>query len=242
MGSSCPCHDCPIRCIGIFSSLCDEDLFKIKEFTHQNFYKRRQIIFHEGNSCQGFYVLRSGRVKLIKSHSTGRQQIVKLVSPAGIMGEVAAFENTPYVFTAEAMEDSNICFINKEEFFRFIRERPEIALRMISMLSRELRIARTQMMDIALMDARGRMAGLVLSLAGEYGQARDDEGMLLGLSLTRNEMAEMIGVSQETAIRLLSQFKDDGLIRTNRRHITILNEERLRMIAGGEPALSEKTL
>ncbi len=237
MGSSCPCHDCPIRCIGIFSSLCDEDLFKIKEFTHQNFYKRRQIIFHEGNSCQGFYVLRSGRVKLIKSHSTGRQQIVKLVSPAGIMGEVAAFENTPYVFTAEAMEDSHICFINKEEFFRFIRERPEIALRMISMLSRELRIARTQMMDIALMDARGRMAGLVLSLAGEYGNARDADG----LSLTRNEMAEMIGVSQETAIRLLSQFKDDGLIRTNRRQITILSEERLRMIAGGEPALSEKT-
>jgi len=211
MGSSCPCHDCPIRCIGIFSSLCDEDLFKIKEFTHQNFYKRRQIIFHEGNSCQGFYVLRSGRVKLIKSHSTGRQHIIKLVSPA---------------------------FINKEEFFRFIRERPEIALRMISILSRELRITRTQMMDIALVDARGRMAGLVLSLAGEYGNSKGNDGMLLGLSLTRNEMAEMIGVSQETAIRLLSQFKNDGLIRTNRRQITILNEERLRMIAGREPALS----
>jgi len=97
---------------------------------------------------------------------------------------------------------------------------------------------RTQMMDIALVDARGRMAGLVLSLAGEYGNSKGNDGMLLGLSLTRNEMAEMIGVSQETAIRLLSQFKNDGLIRTNRRQITILNEERLRMIAGREPALS----
>lgn len=236
MGSSCPCHDCPIKGIGIFSSLCSEDLRKVKDLTHQNVYKKRQIIFHEDNPCQGFYILRSGRAKLIKSSRTGRQHIIKLVNPAGIMGADAVFENGPYAFTAEAMEDSEICFISKEEFLRYIREQPGVALRIMSVLSEELRTARSQMIDMALKDAREKMAGLLLSLADEYGNTKDD-GIILGVLLTRGELAEMIGVSQETAIRLLSEFKENGMIRTHRRQITILHEGKVRMIASGEQAI-----
>lgn len=237
MGITCPCHECPVKGIGIFSSLCEEDVL-LKDLTHHNFYKKHQIIFHEDNPCQGFYILRSGRVKLTKSSRTGRQQIIKLVKPADIIGEDAVFGNIPYAFTAEAMEDSEICFVNKDDFFRYLKERPDIALKVMSILSGELRAARAQMIDMALKDARERMASLILSLADEYGKARD-EGISLGVSLTRAELAEMIGVSQETAIRLLSEFKENGLIKTNRRQITIVNEEKVRMMAGGEASVEK---
>lgn len=235
MGSLCPCQDCPVKEIGIFSSLCNEELRKVKDLTHQNFYRKRQIIFHEDNPCQGFYILRSGRAKLIKSSRTGRQHIIKLVNPSGVIGADAVFENSPYSFTAEAMEDSEICFVSKETFFSYLRGQPDVAVKIISMLSGELRAARSQMIDMALKDAREKMAGLLLSLAEEYGKVRD-EGIVLGVLLTRSELAEMIGVSQETAIRLLSEFKENGLIKTNRRQITIMHEARVRMIAGGEQA------
>lgn len=233
MGGSCLCHTCHTKEFGIFSSLNSEELLKIKDLTHRHFYKKHQIIFHEDNPCEGFYILRSGRAKLIKSTDTGRQVILKLVDPAGFLGEHAIFEDRPYAFTAEAMEDSEICFINKEDFFRVLREKPQVLLKIISILSGELRAARVQLIDMALKDARERMAGLIMNLADEYGKSKKG-GIALGLSLTRGEMAEMIGVSQETAIRLISEFKSDGLIETGRHQMTILDGERIRSIAAGE--------
>jgi CRP/FNR family transcriptional regulator len=233
MGNVCPCHDCPVREAGIFSSFCNEDLLCVRDLTHQNFYKKRQIIFHEENPCQGFYIIRSGRVKLTKSSRTGRQQIIKLVNPAGVMGEDAVFDNAPHPSTAEALEDSEVCLINKGEFLRFLRERPDLAIRIMSVLSGELREARSQVIDMALKDARERMACLILCLANRYGIERDRH-LLLDLHLTRSEMAEMIGIAQETAIRLLSEFKENGLIKTNGRQITILDLDGVGMVAGGE--------
>lgn len=241
MGGSCPCHTCPAKKFGIFSSLNDEELLKTKNLLHQNFYKKHQIIFHEDAPCQGFYIMRSGRAKLIKSTSAGRQVILKLVNPGGFIGEHAVFENISYAFTAEAMEDSEICFINKEDFFEILKGKPEIALKIMSILSGELRAARTQVIDMALKNAEERMAGLLMNLAKEYGKSKND-GIVLGLSLTRGELAEMIGVSQETAIRIISRFRDVGLINTYYRQITVLNEEGMKMVASGEQMTTAKMI
>jgi len=159
--------------------------------------------------------------------------ILKIVNPAGFVGEHAVFENRPYAFTTQAMEDSEICFINKDDFFRVIKERSQVLLRVMSILSGELRAAREQIIDMALRNARERMACLIMGLAGEYGRAKDS-GIVLELSLTRGELAEMIGVSQETAIRLVSEFKEIGLIDTNGRQMTILNEKGMMAAAAGE--------
>lgn len=241
MGCSCPCHTCPAKDLGIFSSLNDEELLKTRNLLHQNFYKKHQIIFHEDNPCQGFYIMKSGRAKLVKSTRTGRQVILKLVNPGGIIGEHAVFENSPYAFTAEAIEDSEICFISKEDFLGVLKGRPEIALKIMSILSGELRAARAQVIDMALKEGQERMAALIMSLADEYGTSKND-GILLGVSLTRGELAEMVGVSQETAIRIISEFRETGLIKTDHRQITVLNEKRMRMVASGEQMTTGKKI
>lgn len=241
MDGPCPCHTCPAKEFGIFSSLNHEELLKTKNLPHQNFYKKHQIIFHEDNPCQGFYIMRSGRAKLVKSTRTGRQVILKLVNPGGIIGEHAVFENSRYAFTAEAIEDSEICFISKEDFFGILKGRPEIALKIMSILSGELRAARAQVIDMALKEAQERMAALIMGLADEYGKVKID-GIVLGLFLTRSELAEMIGVSQETAIRIISEFRETGLIKTDHRQITILNEKRMRMVASGEQMTTGKRI
>ena len=241
MGGSCPCHTCPAKEFGIFSSLNDEELLKTKNLLHQNFYKKHQTIFHEDNPCHGFYIMRSGRAKLIKSARTGRQVILKLVNPGGFIGEHAVFENSPYAFTAEAIEDSEICFLNKEDFLGIVKRRPEIALKIMSILSGEVRAARAQVIDMALKEAQERMAALIMSLADEYGTVKID-GIVIGLFLTRGELAEMIGVSQETAIRIICEFRDTGLIKTDHRQITILNEKRMRMVASGEQITTGKRI
>ena len=241
MGGSCPCHTCPAQEFGIFSSPNDEELLKTQHLLHQNFYKKHQTIFHEDNPCHGFYIMRSGRAKLIKSARTGRQVILKLVNPGGFIGEHAVFENSPYAFTAEAIEDSEICFISKEDFLGIVKRRPEIALKIMSILSGELRAARAQVIDMALKEAQERMAALIMSLADEYGTVKID-GIVIGLFLTRGELAEMIGVSQETAIRIICEFRDTGLIKTDHRQITILNEKRMRMVASGEQITTGKRI
>lgn len=241
MIGQCPCHTCHAKEFGIFSSLDNEELKKIKDLPHPNFYKKRQIIFHEDNPCEGFYVLKSGKAKLVKSSRTGRQHIVKLVKPGGIIGEDGVFEKSPYAFTAEAIEDSEACFINKGGLFNFLKERPAVALKIMSMLSWELRTARSQIVEMALKDARARMAGLILGLACEN-RRHNEKSCPVELYLTRAEMAEMIGVSQETAIRLICDFRDTGFIKTCHRQITILDEDGLMMAANGEPSAQDKTV
>lgn len=225
------CRGCSIRDISIFSSLDDEECMVIKNLSHKNFYKRRQIIFHEGNPCQWLYILRNGTVKLVKSSSAGRQIILKLVKPGGIIGEHAVFENTPYPFTAVAMEDSEICLVDKNELFGFLKMRPAVAFKLMSVLCAELRVARRQLIERASKTARERMAGLILTLAYEYGIKRGN-GILLDISLTRDELGEMIGVTQETTSRLLSELKESGLIDIHRRRIIVLDSNELKALVG----------
>lgn len=225
------CRECSVRDISIFSSLDNEECMVIKSLSHKNFYKKRQVIFHEGNPCRWLYILRNGRVKLIKSSSTGRQIILKLVRPGGIIGEHAVFENTPYIFTAVAMEDSELCLIDKDELFGFLKTKPAVAFKLMSVLCSELKAVRRQLIEMAVKNARERMADLILSLAHEYG-IRRDKGTLLDISLTRDELGEMVGVTQETAIRLLSEFKENGLIDIYRRSIIVLDSNELKALAG----------
>lgn len=230
---SSTCQKCAVRDINIFSSLDNEECLLIKNLAHKNFYKKRQVIFHEGNPCRWLYIVHKGSVKLVKTGNTGRQIILKLVKPGGIIGEHAVFENTPYPFTAIAIENSEVCLIDKAELFGFLKTRHVVAFKLMSVLCSELRVAREQLIERTLKSARERLAGLILNLASEYG-IKNEGGILLNISLTRGEMAEMLGITQETASRLLMEFKDEGLIDIDHRRIIMLDVNSLKMLAGAD--------
>ncbi|MFO1519834.1 MAG: Crp/Fnr family transcriptional regulator [bacterium] len=220
------CQTCASRFLGVFCELEGKALGEFDQHKTVNHYKKDQIIFYEGNQAFGLYCIYSGRVKLYKSGIDGRQQIVRIAGPGDILGYRSLFAEEPYHATAEALEDANICCIDKNAFFPVLVKNPDLAVNIIKKLAQELRVAEDLATSIAQRPVRERMAELLLMLKEAYGK-QVKKGTLIDLKLTREEMAEMIGITQETAIRLLSEFKKDGMIEVKEREITILNPQAL---------------
>lgn len=220
------CKNCTARLLGLLGSLDKGALLECSQHKTSTHFSRGEIIFHEGNQASGIYCILSGRVKLYKTGVDGRQQIVRLAGPGDLLGYRAIFAEEPYHATAEAVEEASICCIEKKAFVKILAEYPELAVEIMKKLARELRLAEELATSIAQKSVRERMAELLLIMKKAYGRPTKN-GTFLDLKLSREEMAEMIGVTQETAIRLLSEFKKDGFIEVHDREITILNPEAL---------------
>lgn len=220
------CNACSARFLGVLCNLEGQALEECNQHKTTNHYGKGQIIFYEGNQAYGFYCIFSGRVKLYKAGVDGHQQIVRLAGPGDILGYRCLFANEPYSATAEALEDATICCIDKNAFFPLIAKNPQFALGIIKKLSKELRDAEELATSMAHRSVRERMAELLLMLKETYGKPAKT-GVRIDLELSREEMAEMIGVTQETAIRMLSEFKKDGYIEMKNRVITVLNPKAL---------------
>jgi CRP-like cAMP-binding protein len=187
-----------------------------------NVYQKGQVIFYEGNQAYGLYCIFSGRVKLYKTAADGKQQIVRITGPGDLLGYRALFSEEPYSANAEALEESTICCIDKNAFSQILPKNPELALNIIKKLAKELQLAEDRAMSIAHKSVRERMAELLLMLKETYGRP-DKKGIRIDLQLSREEMGEMIGITQETAIRVLSEFKQGKMIDVKEREITILD-------------------
>ena len=216
------CQVCPSRMLGVFSTLEGVALQEFDCHKTNNTYKRGQIIFYEGNRPYGLYCLFSGRVKLYKTGVDGKQQIVRIAGPGDLLGYRSLFSDEAYAASAEVLEDASICCIDRNAFFPVLAKNPQLALRIIKQLSHELRRAEDLATSIAQKSVRERMAELLLMLKETYGK-ETKKGVMLDIHLSREELAEMIGITQETAIRLLSEFKSDGMIEVREREITILD-------------------
>jgi CRP/FNR family transcriptional regulator len=220
------CSDCKSRLKGLFCDLGSESLATINQHKTTNYYQKGQIVFYEENQAFGLYCIYSGRVKLSKTSSSGRQQIVRIAKPGDLLGYRSVIAEEPYHATAEALEDCCICCIDINAFFETLAKDKKLARHLLTKLARELRRAEDLATSIAHLSVRERMAELLLMLKESYGK-QTDAGILIELELSREEMAEMIGATQETAIRLLSEFKKDGYIIVKDRQITILDTKAL---------------
>ncbi|MBI3753217.1 MAG: Crp/Fnr family transcriptional regulator [Deltaproteobacteria bacterium] len=224
--SLCLLCRCRIKENTLFSDLTDEQLDIFKDAVTTSFYKKKDVIFVEGGPCPGFYVVKSGRVKLIKTSKDGKEQIIKILQPGELLGMETFYNGKSYANTAMAMDDCELCFIEKGAFFRIIGEHPSIAKKIIVALSKELDHAYSKIGSMGLMNAREKMAHLLNTLASEYG-IKENGRIQLNLSLSRLEIAELLGITQETAIRLLKGFKDDGIIEIKRKEIIIKSPAKL---------------
>ena len=224
------CQTCKV---GLRSALChleEEGLKECDEHKTTHRYTKGQVIFYAGNRASGLYCIFSGCVKLFKSGVDGKEQTVQLLGPGELLGYRALLAAEPYSVTAEALEDAVICCVEKNSFFPLLLKNPELALDIIKKLSHELGMVEDLATSLATRSVRERMAELLLILKEAYGKPVA-KGTHIELQLSREEMADMIGVTQETAIRLLSEFKKEGLIALAERDVTILNAATLVTIA-----------
>jgi len=202
-------------------------LEEIDRLIMERTYQKGRIIFVEGEPGEAVFFLKSGRVKISKQSEDGREQILHFIHPGEVFAEVVLFDGGPYPATAEATEDSKIGLIRNSDMERITLENTGIALGMLKIMARRLRMAQKQINELALMDTSRRMASTLLFLAAEQGIACPG-GTAIDMSLTNQDLANLIGTSRETANRILGDMRRLKAIQVDKKQIVIIDMKKLK--------------
>jgi len=212
----------------IFAGMRETELTGLAKLATERHLAPGEFAFWEGDAPDFFYLVVSGRVKVLKQAASGKEFIVAFFGPGEMFGEVAVFEDKPYPASAQAVDETLVLGIRKAEFLNFLAAHPEMALRIINVLGGRLRDAQARLKDLAVASAPQRLAMILLQLSAKLGP---------NLAFTRQEIADMAGTTIETAIRVLSRMREGKIIRSVRGHIIILDEVKLRLLGEGPPAV-----
>jgi CRP-like cAMP-binding protein len=222
------CDKCALQSGSIFKHLIREEVDLVnyeKEFRQ---YKRGEILYHEGSRISGFYCINSGIIKVFKTGLDGKEQIIRFAKPGDIIAYRSVLSNELACTSAKVIEDSFVCFIPAEILISFIKTNSSYALELLKLACHELGEANSFITDIAQKTVRERLAEILLFLVNDFGL---DDQNYLRISLTREELANIVGTATESVIRLLSEFKSDKLVELNGRRIRILNRKGLEKIS-----------
>ncbi len=224
--SLCRCH---IKENALFTGLNARQLDAFKDVVVISSHRKREVIFMEGDECTGLYIIRTGRVKILRSSSQGKEQIIKILNPGDLLGFEVFYDGKVYKNTAVAMEECELCYVDKNMFFQILEKEPSVAKKLILAMGEELNHAYERIGNLGLLNAREKLAHLLCTLAQEYG-VKSDGGVKLNLTLSRLEIAELLGITQETSIRLLKSFKEDGILDIRRKEIIIKSLGKLKQL------------
>lgn len=212
----------------IFRHLTPEELAQIPIDQEPEFYKRGTVIYSEGSRINGFYCVQKGIIKIYKTGFDGKEQIIRFAKKGDIMGFRSTVLREKACTTAKVLEDAYISFVHGDLVLNFIRQNGNFALELLQIACKELGEANDYITDIAQKTVRERLAEVIIHLKKEFNLDKDN---YLQISLTREELANMVGTATESVIRLLSEFKQDGYIEIHGRRIKILNEKALIKVA-----------
>lgn len=223
------CEACPIRASSI---ACDVETASLADFAAVGvsaIYRPRQVIFAEGNPATGLYLVCHGQVKLFCSDRFGHEHVLGLLAPPAVFGEFALDGLSVHATSAEATVESQVSFLARERLGDYLRRSPLVAVRLVAALSDQLSRTRRQVRDLAFKGAESRLAAWILELAGGNGGV--GPGHRVAVPFSRRDIAEMIGVSTETAIRLLGRLQSRHAITLEPHALVIVDPERLLRLA-----------
>ncbi len=223
------CDDCFVKMQAGFRSLNDEQLTVLNYEKACNLYKRGDIVYHEGHRGNGVYCINKGIVKLYKTGIDGREQIIKFAKPGDLIGFRSILSDEISCTTAKVIEDSVLCFIPAKLFIQLAKENSEFSMHLIKLSCKELGEANKYILDLAQKNLRERVAEVLLLL---YDTFELDDDKFIKVSLTREEVANIVGTATESVIRQLSDFKKEKIIGLKGRKIQILDLEKLTKISG----------
>lgn len=214
----------------LFSGLSEENLQLFLKISARKVFKKGEMIFAEGDSATGFYVILNGFVRIFKVSNQGREQTLHIFGPGEPFGEVAVFVGIEYPAFAAAMEKCEALFFPKDSFVAMIREHPSIALSMLGVLSMRLRSFTRMIEDLALKEVHQRLAAYILALSG-YNDGKDPKEIRLNVS--KNLLSTILGTSPETLSRAFKKMEENGLLERHNDVIQIKNFELLSDLAEG---------
>src|SRR5215207_8622441 len=185
-----------------------------------------EVLFHEGDAEDRLYVVVSGKIKLGRSGSAGRENLLAVLGPGQMFGELSLFDPGPRSTTATAVTPSELRTLEHDELMGWLTGRPEVAQGLLGQLAARLRRANDVVADMVFSDVPGRVAKQLLELAQRFGDRRDD-GVHVHHDLTQEELAQLVGASRETVNKALADFAARGWIRLEPRSVTILDVDRV---------------
>lgn len=225
------CFTCKLRADRLFCDLPTSALQSFESIKYATAYPKGAVLFVEGQSPRGIYVLCKGRVKLSICSTDGKTLILKVAEPGEVLGLSASVSGKAYELTAETLDPCQVNFVKREDFLRFLREHGEACLRVAEQLSEKYNSACHEIRSLGLShSAAEKLAKLLIDWSTKNGEAAKVEPRLK-LALTHEEIAQMIGTSRETVTRLFADLKKRQIVQAKGSTLLIRNKAALKQIA-----------
>lgn len=216
-----------------FDSLPPAERDRLEPYVHVRRYERGETIFHEGSPSERFYSVVSGRVKIVKVAPHGKELILEIFGQGDPFGAVAAFEGRPFPAGAVALAPTEVLSISRRDLFNLIERRPEFVRGILLGLTRRLIQLTQQLAQLSSGGVEYRIAALFLRMAEKMG-VPSEAGTVIPMALSRQDIADMVGTTIETAIRVMSRWGKEGIVRTERSSFLIEDHAALeRLVAEG---------
>jgi CRP/FNR family cyclic AMP-dependent transcriptional regulator len=209
-----------LRSVPLFADLSERELDLLADHALSREYQPGEIIFSEGDPCEGLYVVQAGSVKIFNTSASGREQVLLVEGAGNSLAELPVFDGGTYPASTAAVGKCKLLFISKKDFRTLCLERPEVSLKLLKVVSSRLRQLVGIIEELSFTTVRSRLASLLLQEARVKGR-KTPRGIELTLSASNQELAFQIGTVRELVSRNLSYFQSKGILRTEGRTVTI---------------------
>jgi CRP-like cAMP-binding protein len=214
-----------LRRVPLLANLAREELVAFAALLRERRYPKGSMILAQGDPGDALYLLTAGQVKVVLIHEDGREVILSVLGEGAFFGEMALLDQEPRSAHVVAMTDSLLLQLRRDDFQAQLRSGPEVGIALLRELSRRLRRADETIASLMLLDVNGRIANLLLELAGEEGGER------ITRRLTHATIGQMVGASRETVSRTMRSLVNRGILKVTRREIVLLDRDALRLAA-----------
>ena len=188
--------------------------------------RRGEVLFHEGDAGDRLYIVTDGKIKLGRTSSDGRENLLAIMGPGQMFGELSLFDPGPRSATVTAITETSYLSLSHDDMMRWLDGRPAVALGLLSQLAGRLRRSNDVVADLVFSDVPGRVAKALLDLADRFGRTADD-GVHVHHDLTQEELAQLVGASRETVNKALADFASRGWLRLEPRSVVLMDVDRL---------------
>ncbi|MCB0416878.1 MAG: Crp/Fnr family transcriptional regulator [Bdellovibrionaceae bacterium] len=227
------CSECSVRNSSLFAGLSPEELEQLNACRSIQHFKRRERVFTQGETALGVHCVHRGKLRLFQSSESGKEQTIRLIAEGGVVGTESLLTEKTYTVCAETLEDAEVCFLEKKTFFDLLGNSPHLARKLLQSLATEIQAQEETISTFSQKSVRERVAQTLLALNDRFG-SQAENGSCLRIPLKREEIATLSGTVLESAVRCLSEFRDDGFIDLVGREIYVVAPDKLRAIAEGK--------
>ena len=215
-----------VRKAPLFTALDDASAATLRASMKEVKVSKGNTLFKEGDAGDRLFVVVDGKLKLGTSSGDGRENLLSILGPGDMFGELSLFDPGPRTATATAVTDSKLLSLANDQVIGWVTAHPEVSLHLLGRLAQRLRRTNEVLADLVFADVPGRVAKAIMDLGEKFGVKKDD-GLHVNHDLTQEELAQLVGASRETVNKALADFSARGWVRLEPRAVVVLDSERL---------------